>query len=227
MSKDKKVKGKHKVVNKNPNVYVINGIGHCGTTLVYLFSKNYRDAFQKEMITDMNQINDIKIERNCTFKTHTRYPIENHPGLNVKTLYMFGDVYNIVPSYARRHTLHGKPICSELLPEAKENLNIVDDTDRNFFDYDVFKFKEHFDNWNKPSKNKVMLVRYENMYKNLSQILKFLDIKDWKKFPQYKKRKTDWRALPISDQKRLEKTYGETREYFKKFPDIIVPKVIR
>lgn len=192
---------------------VINGIGKCGTTLLYNFFSKYHG--RGPFIRDLSNI-----KGNIVYKTHT--PIPNAPK-NAKVLYMFGDVYNTIVSFYSswmKHGSHGRPNKGVLKNMLVKNANGTP------FEVKTFDFKKWLDNWYKPQGFPVMFVRYEKMHKNARRIMSFCGLNNQPTsiFPQYKKRKTDWNTCNEEQKIKLQEFYGEAYNFVNTLPDITVFK---
>ena len=77
-------------------------------------------------------------------------------------------------------------------------------------DEDVLRLEEHFDTWAKPQSCPILLVKYEDIWDNLEEILEYFNIPSSHavNFPSRKGRQFDWKNASSSQQDRLFKTYG-------------------
>lgn len=194
--------------------YIINGIGKCGTTLVYqyLCTKYVNGGFICNLNNIRFSVSDI------VYKTHSPFPAIKYKD-TAKVLFMFGDVMNTVVAFANSWGKNKK----NDFPHQGAIKNMFIDLDcvgKSPYECNTFNFMRSFNNWCRPHKYPVMLVRYEKMYDNLKSILSFCGIKD-NDFPKFKERKTNWKTMCSSEQKdRLFKIYGEAYKFEKTFPDI-------
>lgn len=199
----------------NKIAYIVGGIGRCGTTLIFKFlSSNY---YSQKFTKNLNKIDTSILTSNTVFKTHSPFPPKNPK--NMKALFMFGNIYNIVTSY--------RQIWS---PKSASHLYLNEEVSKNkdLFSTNVLKLERHFKHWIKPQKFPVMIVRYETMYQNMNEILKFLGLNPKKiKFPSQKKRTTSWKNLPNSDKDKLIKSYKHVQEYVDNLPDIEIMPIIK
>jgi hypothetical protein len=88
---------------------------------------------------------------------------------------------------------------------------------------DLFRLEEHFDNWsNPPPGTRVLLVRYESMWDHLPEIFRFAEIPESliRRFPERRRRVSDWRNLPDEIRTRLEEIYGPLHERLLVQPDV-------
>ena len=78
--------------------YIVNGIGRCGTTLMYhyLIKKYKNNGF----IKDLRELNKLNFNSNVVYKTHSLNVLVPKP--NVRIIFMFGNIYNTVLSYKKR-----------------------------------------------------------------------------------------------------------------------------
>lgn len=189
--------------------YITNGIGRCGTTLMFKFLSCYYKSYK--FVVNIKDINNIKLNKNSVFKTHSPFPPKkiNH---NTKVIFMFGNIYNVACSYQK---IWSVPAIKHLfLPP--ENLK------KNYLEEDIYKFDRHFNNWLKPQLYEVMAVKYEKMYEHIKEIMDFcgLEKTDINAFPKKIERKTDWNSLSKIDKQKLINIYGHMQEYVDTLPDI-------
>jgi len=189
---------------------IVNGIGKCGTTLMYNFLSKYHS--RGPFITNLSRASSPRL----VYKTHS--PIPNAPK-NSKVLYMFGDVYNTVLSFYNswvKHGSHGKPNKGILKNMTVENQNGTP------FEVKTFDFVKWIDNWYKPHSFPIMFVRYEKMHDNAREIMNFCGLKSQSLsiFPKFKERKTDWKKCTKDQIDKLELFYSEAYDLTNKLPDI-------
>lgn len=188
---------------------IINGIGKCGTTLMYNFLSKYYS--RGPFITDLS-----KATANKVYKTHS--PIPNAPK-NCKVLYMFGDVYNTILSFHNswiKHGTHGKPNKGILKNMIVENPNGTP------FEVKTFDFVKWINNWYRSHSFPIMFIRYEKMHENAREIMGFcgLQSKPLSIFPKFRKRKTNWRKCTKDQINNLKLFYGEAYEFVNTLPNI-------
>lgn len=202
-----------------PKVFVINSTSHCGSTMVSNFVAETYPKIRRPLI-DMASI-DL-VQKNCSFHNHSPFPYEEYKYIQLKVLYMFGDLFNTIYSLTAKLMLNSYTSKISLNPHACKLLCVDSVKSHLFYQEDVLKFKRHFDNWNCQHTYPVLSVRYESMYDNLPKILDFLEIpkKRQSLFPPYKKRKTNWKQAPQYHQDKMLEIYGEDYKYFNKQPDI-------
>ena len=190
--------------------YIVNGIGRCGTTLMYhyLIKKYKNNGF----IKDLRELNKLNFNSNVVYKTHSLNVLVPKP--NVRIIFMFGNIYNTVLSYKKR----------AWSKNTMKHLSVEDNFNKNYLETNIFEFNRYFKNWYKPLGYSVMFVRYEKLQYNLKEVLNFCGIKNIKDFPNIIERKTNWKKEPSQIRRKLIELYGEDQAFFEKIPDIKVFK---
>jgi len=203
----------------NKKVFIINGIGKCGTRLVHGFLKNiYYCSNDFNFLVNISDINNCNIIYNSIYKTHSPFPEPVRNDIDIKMIYMFGNIMNTVLSFTK-----GKN--GKLGAGAVKNLHIdLDKKDKKYNEIDLLNYTRHIKNWNKPQQYPIMILRYENLYSNLEHLLKFMEVPEnkWKKFPKFKERTTDWTKESKKVQDDLWNIYGESYMYANKLPDLAI-----
>jgi hypothetical protein len=189
--------------------YIVNGIGRCGTTLVFDFLRKYYKSMN--FIKDLSALNKIEFSGdNVVYKTHSLNTIKAGKQ-NVKILFMFGNIYNSAISYDTR-------IMSK---KVMEHLFIDRNFKKNYLQVNKFEFGRYFSAWYKPLGYPVMFVRYEKLQENLKAVLDFCDLGKYEnQFPKIVKRSTDWTSLPEITKNKLIKIYGNDQKIVDGLPDI-------
>jgi len=191
--------------------YIVNGIGRCGTTLMYhyLMKKYKNNGFIKDL-NELNKLNfKLNFNSNVVYKTHSLNVLVPKP--NVKVLFMFGNIYNTVLSYKKR----------AWSKNAMKHLSVEENFNKNYLETNIFEFNRYFKTWYKSLGYPVMFVRYETLQNNLKEVLQFCGVTNRiDDFPKIIKRQTDWTQQPVPVQKKLIKLYGKDQEFVDKIPDI-------
>jgi len=205
-------------------VFVINGLPGSGTRLLYDFIEPFypRVALPAEelgMITNLKDIDNLKINYNSSFKTHSRNPTVEYKNVKTRVLYLFANVIN--SAIGRIGGLRGIDNPGIISYNVAKFMNIDSElAKKNAFEIDVFDFIGHFKNWNKPHKYPVLMIRYEALYSYLNKVLDFLELpKEYNNFPTKKERRINWKNHPKKEL--LLATYGEAMNYLDSMPDLI------
>lgn len=192
------------------DVILIVSMSHCGSTLISNFVKQKYPRLVTGMpvfnMEDLDYVSNKPQSVHC----HSPFPFENYENINLKVIYMFGNIYNIVYSYLNYGDVN-KHACRYLGID-------FEDGAKNLKNKNIFNFKRHFDNWNKKHTYPVLSIRYEKMWNYSDQIRSFLNMNNFK-FPIYRPRKTDWNSAPESDKKIICDLYSEDYEYINSKPD--------
>lgn len=199
-----------------PNHFIlVNSFGGVATTALIDFFSKYKK------VNDVDNRDGLK---------HRRTP----PNLSFisRAIYIFGNpldsiVYHFNVRERNKEKSWGgawvKKHCKNMQGEWYEFSQEWDLDDYVGNGKDLFKMKEHFDNWEQAKVNyPIMFIRYETMWEHLDEIFDFLGIskEKIKNFPQKRKRRGDWRKLPEKTKKKLLEMYGSFAEEIEKFDDI-------
>lgn len=178
---------------------------------------NFLSRFYRPINTaifNMADLDKFSINK-CIFQNHTPFPNDFHKNTNLQVIYMFGDVFNTVYSTVQ---IEDRNLAYQFLHVDKENYYKE-------YERDIFNFKRHYDNWNRKHSYPVLSLRYETLYDNLDALFSFIKIPKSKvykkyKFPEYKKRKTNWEDADELTKEKLKLIYGETKNYLDSKPDV-------
>lgn len=208
-----------KKITSSNDFILINSFGGVATTVLI-------DFFGKH-----KKVNDI---RNRDGLKHRKTP----PNLSFvsRAVYIFGNPLNsiVYHFYVRERykekswgKMWAKKHCKNMRGEWYEFNQEWDLDDYLGNGKDLFKMKEHFDNWKRAKVNyPIMFVRYETMWEHLDEIFDFLDIskEKIKNFPQRRKRRSDWRKLPEKTKNKLLEIYGGFAKEIEKLDNIWIKK---
>lgn len=200
---------REEVLNKHDKAIVLSSMSRCGSTLLYLSIGKYK--FKKPFVTD---ISNMKFLPRYAYKTHDCAPIHIHKG--VKTVYLFGDVFNIIASNFAKFSNKGTLVNHMKHFHADPKIAV------DMLTKDVFGLEHQFDSWNQRRTYPIMLVRYETMWDNLEAIRSYLGLPV--ELPPFKKRKKWVEELNVSDTAHLEKTYESLYDKISKVDDIVFLK---
>lgn len=176
---------------------LVCSMGGVGTTFLMTFLRQY---FRLNNRLDMDGLKHLD-----------RPPLVF--GNKIKALYIYGNPINATLSLFRREIQHQHS--SKTLANYPDLDPISEDETIDFYfnkGVDRLKFAEHFDNWSNPEVNyPIMLLKYENIWDNLPQIFKFLNIpsSELDKFPDQKERNSSFNQLSSENKDKAEKMYGD------------------
>lgn len=142
-----------------------------------------------------------------------------------RAIYLYGDPINALKSFYRKEKENGN-----FLKLHAHNLRIKKEIPSTLQEYamrgeDLFQLKAHFERYlNQNNRNYPMLiVNYEGIWKNLDSILKYIDIRDKKKyFPARRSRKGDSFKLASDYEHKLYQIYKPMLSKIKKMPEVYV-----
>jgi len=145
---------------------------------------------------------------------------------NIKYIFIFGNPIDSVISLFKRNLYHNH---SSKLVQFNNKFNAISQN-TTLEEYarggiDRFLFAEQFNNWLELSKfYPTLFLKYEKIWDNLDILYEFLEIplEELSKFPEKKKRKSDFSSLNKETQKGLKNIYGEYERYIEYFDDCLI-----
>ncbi len=145
---------------------------------------------------------------------------------NIKYIFIFGNPIDSVISLFKRNLYHNH---SSKLVQFNNKFNAISQN-TTLEEYarggiDRFLFAEQFINWLTLSKfYPTLFLKYEKIWDNLDILYEFLEIpmEELSKFPEKKKRKSDFSILNKETQKGLKNIYGEYERYIEYFDDCLI-----
>lgn len=183
---------------KNDPPIIVAGLGRCGTTLVTKALS--RDRGYKHTFT-VNLSNGSFINR-MVYKTHSYPTLESFPE-NIKVLFLFGDLTDIILSTTKKINFWGESHYKHLHSDKFE-------PNEDLFYKDLLGLENHFNKWYRSHKFPMMSIRYEALFdkKTLSDIESFLGFQ--LKLPAYKERSSKSKRHPAYDL--IRNTYSSLEE---------------
>lgn len=187
----------------NDKVYIVNGLGRCGTTVLYNSISQVVKAggFVRNL--------HCKLEAGFVYKTHD-YPPKDMIPKNWRAIFLFGNVYDIVMACMK---------IGNLVPHM-ENMHSFSTDKKDCMIYDTMRMEMLFDRWmNARSVFNVSLIRYESMFNDDTRayINKFTGLNI--KLPEYRPRKTKATKEQIDA---LSHIYGSLQCKVDSTPDVLV-----
>lgn len=185
---------------------IIYSFGGCGTRTLYEFIKKYKKV-------------------NGPVDVHRGFIKYKYP--QDKVIYLYGNPMEAVMSFYNRHQKDGRFVF-----EHSRNLNIPVVQSNTLSGYiqkgeDQFKLENHFDRYIKKSKSfrffSIMYIKYEYMWENLPEILKYTGLHDKiDNFPQKKNRQSKLNTLSDFEYEKLYKIYENLILKMEKLPPVII-----
>ncbi|MEK6889064.1 MAG: sulfotransferase domain-containing protein [Nanoarchaeota archaeon] len=177
--------------------------GGVGTTLFIDFISKYKRV---NCVDDCDRykhlINPPNVQKKC-----------------FKAIYLFGDPIASLISLFRRNyqNAHAEKIMDI---EDWDKIASLENIDKYASEeYDLFKFKRHFDLWkNSKTDYPVLFVKFEDLWKNMGKILDFLEIPKsaLQDFPKQRERESKLSSLDKKTAESLKRIYGKFAEQIKR-----------